>query len=624
MLTALKHYVCSHNIKTFLPVPVFVWFQSLTGGNGFYLSDTKERWWPERKIVIRDTQTGEFMDDFSASSTDRALATCREILGLPANELVEVIPAKYPRYELYFESASRNKTMKGGSKFLYQVVPGTTEQCQRLLIRSAKIADLDTIQKLVVFFKSTPSFINCQDPSTGNTALHIASRCGHLEVAEYLLQNNAGVNSVNMVGCTPLFLAAESIHKDMCQLLLEWNADLQHRNRQSKTVIEVTRNVNLRELLQSKDTEYSTLRRALINGNVSELLGLLKNHSSDKQFLINLQSRVCKGNTVFHIASKLGNLEAVKLCIDLHIDVNIFNAQGATPLHLTRSLDIIKMLLEAGAAVNATTSKGNTVLHLLCKLVPSLITNNCIELLVNHGALLNVRNKEGFMPVHCTAVAGDCDRLLLLLRLDAQTGDKMREALKEEMVEPRPPSLLYLSIENNHLKLAEMLEKEQLEFKEGEVDRLAALILTLKLPQTKVVSTYQLLLRHGASFNDSACSPLCLAAMQPLYPEFVQLLLDQGADPNMVDSELGSPLFCACKANNPHAALMLLKAGANYTTENSQGLTPFDVIPEHHVWIRSGLFDEEMQSVLSVHKWRKTKHLVSEIERRLHTTRGQY
>jgi len=49
--------------------------------------------------------------------------------------------------------------------------------------------------------------------------------------------------------------------------------------------------------------------------------------------------------------------------------------------------------------------------------------------------------------------------------------------------------------------------------------------------------------------------------MQPLYPEFVQLLLDQGADPNIVDSELGSPLFCACKANNPHAALMLLKAG---------------------------------------------------------------
>jgi len=29
-----------------------------------------------------------------------ALVTCREMLGLPANELVEVIPAKYPRYEV--------------------------------------------------------------------------------------------------------------------------------------------------------------------------------------------------------------------------------------------------------------------------------------------------------------------------------------------------------------------------------------------------------------------------------------------------------------------------------------------------------------------------------------------
>jgi len=34
--------------------------KSLTGENGFYLSDGKERWWPERKIVIRDVQTGKY------------------------------------------------------------------------------------------------------------------------------------------------------------------------------------------------------------------------------------------------------------------------------------------------------------------------------------------------------------------------------------------------------------------------------------------------------------------------------------------------------------------------------------------------------------------------------------
>lgn len=96
------------------------------------------------------------------------------------------------------------------------------------------------------------------------------------------------------------------------------------------------------------------------------------------------------------------------------------------------------------------------------------------------------------------------------------------------------------------------------------------------------VQTYKFLLSHGASLGDEECkyvdrlcinsyasslqySPLCMAAMHTSYPEFVQLLLDQGANPNAVDTELGTPLFCACKANNPAAASILLKASTAYT-----------------------------------------------------------
>lgn len=32
----------------------------------------------------------------------------------------------------------------------------------------------------VVFFESKKSFVNCQDAMTGNTALHIAARHGHM------------------------------------------------------------------------------------------------------------------------------------------------------------------------------------------------------------------------------------------------------------------------------------------------------------------------------------------------------------------------------------------------------------------------------------------------------------
>lgn len=83
--------------------------------------------------------------------------------------------------------------------------------------------------------------------------------------------------------------------------------------------------------------------------------------------------------------------------------------------------------------------------------------------------------------------------------------------------------------------------------------------------------------------------------MQTSYPEFVQLLLDRGADPNVTDTELGMPLFCACKANNPAAASILLKASmaynfhqhnsihvytlvdADYSVQNAQGIQYIDI-----------------------------------------------
>lgn len=43
--------------------------------------------------------------------------------------------------------------------------------------------------------------------------------------------------------------------------------------------------------------------------------------------------------------------------------------------------------------------------------------------------------RQGFLPIHCAAVAGDCTKLSLLLDLDSSTGGKMREALADEMAE---------------------------------------------------------------------------------------------------------------------------------------------------------------------------------------------
>ena len=44
------------------------WFvQTLSGGNGFYASESREVVYPGRRLVVLDVKTGEFYDNFTGS-----------------------------------------------------------------------------------------------------------------------------------------------------------------------------------------------------------------------------------------------------------------------------------------------------------------------------------------------------------------------------------------------------------------------------------------------------------------------------------------------------------------------------------------------------------------------------
>jgi hypothetical protein len=152
---------------------------SLTCGSGFFSCSMKETLWVGRKVVLRDVKKGEFYDDFTGNGSQKK--SVREMLGARPFEVIEVSPSQFAGvYEIFLESQTRNKTLKVGSKFLYQVFPGTSHQCQRLMFNAAKTGDLDTVKKLVVFFKRDREFINSKESGSGNTALHFACRNGHL------------------------------------------------------------------------------------------------------------------------------------------------------------------------------------------------------------------------------------------------------------------------------------------------------------------------------------------------------------------------------------------------------------------------------------------------------------
>ena len=104
-------------------------------------------------------------------------------------------------------------------------------------------------------------------------------------------------------------------------------------------------------------------------------------------------------------ASKSGNVARVKelLTMDAAL-VGARDTDGSTPLHCATwkgHLDVVKLLLEAGAEVNAQNENshwGTTPLHAAAHANQAAIA----ELLINQGADLNAKDMNGQPPLHHT------------------------------------------------------------------------------------------------------------------------------------------------------------------------------------------------------------------------------
>jgi ankyrin repeat protein len=73
----------------------------------------------------------------------------------------------------------------------------------------------------------------------GWTPLHYACAKGHLEVAQFLIANGALVDSMSLGNTTPLMMAVQSGNEQLVKLLLDKGADLQLRNSQGFTAIDI-------------------------------------------------------------------------------------------------------------------------------------------------------------------------------------------------------------------------------------------------------------------------------------------------------------------------------------------------------------------------------------------------
>lgn len=115
---------------------------------------------------------------------------------------------------------------------------------------AAEKGNLKTVQKYIAANQDNNAMLNTSDIS-GYTALMLAAGNGHVDVVNALVANShIQINATNTYGNTALFFAASHDHMDIVKILLNHQANAQHRNTNYSTATEEAQKKGHTEMAQ--------------------------------------------------------------------------------------------------------------------------------------------------------------------------------------------------------------------------------------------------------------------------------------------------------------------------------------------------------------------------------------
>jgi ankyrin repeat protein len=300
--------------------------------------------------------------------------------------------------------------------------------------------------------------INSHSGFRNETALHKATRSGHLEVVEMLLERpDIKVDAVTSGSKTVLHLAAESGQLKMMQLLLErTRIDIDAAGYRGETALHIAaeggsldivqellkKHANINKMDGIKD---SALHKAAEQGHfeiVQEILQWAVDQgktapNSDSTAnqgdgpkepvqLFDINAKNISGDTALTLAAWKGHSKVVEILLQQNANVDEADDCGTMPLAMAAyegHVDIVKILLAHNSKTEPKDRWGFTALT-------GAIWYNYIEIvekLLAANAALEDRGDDGNTPLHFAAARGHADVVKLLLdkkaEIDAQNDD---------------------------------------------------------------------------------------------------------------------------------------------------------------------------------------------------------
>jgi ankyrin repeat protein len=358
-----------------------------------------------------------------------------------------------------------------------------------------------------------------------NEFLTLASREGHYEIVEFLIEKEIDVNQQNDDGQNGLHYASRRGHSKIVKLLIEKGIDVN----------------KLR-----KEDGYNALHIASEEG-YEEIVSILLS-----QKIIEINKQNAFGQTALHLASSSGHTNIVKLLIEKGFDAYLQDNNGRKPLEAaieSGHKKIVKFFIDIRMDINHQNKMGRYAIH-----VASIYgQKQIVELLIEQKELnINQQNENGFSALHLAAQNGRREIVELLVEKGIDIYQQSNEGY----------NALHFASETGHKEIVLFLLEKGIDINQQLRDGRNALQIASTAGNKEMV---ELLIERGSDINRQSCSGYNALhyASEQARKEIVELLIEKGIDIYRQTNDGKNALNLATKYGHKEIIQILLNKGVS-------------------------------------------------------------
>ncbi len=276
------------------------------------------------------------------------------------------------------------------------------------------IAVQEKHQPVVTYLLTKGASVNEKYGPNGLTALYVACSNGSLDIAKVLVDAGANVNLKTTAGFSPLYVAVVQKHQPVVEYLLTKGVSINEKyGSNGFTALYASCSIGSLNIAKVLVDAGANVNLKITEGFSPLYVAVLQKHQPVVEYLLTKGASVneyngSNGLTALYEACINGSLDIAKVLVDAGADINKRNKQGRTPLIGAvsgKKVRVVEYLLTKGVNINGQGTFGESALFIACE--DGRL--DLVKQLVEAGANINLKTYDGKTPLDAARRPGRYD-----------------------------------------------------------------------------------------------------------------------------------------------------------------------------------------------------------------------